>query len=489
MGKRLFIIVLVILVLVGVALPPVLGIVYEKQVRNQFEDAPPNPYVHVELSDHQRGLYSSRGTVRLSLSEEYLEQIDGMIATRGADEPVTAEQQAEVDKMLEFLGARTQMDYTVRHGPVTFSNGVKIGLATVHTVFKPTAGKLAELQETLGVPYLARIDAVVRFDRSSDFQMAVPPMSGSTDDARFVFTGLTAQGNYDHGDRHLRATGSGGALVVEADDGRVSVENITFESDMTMLTDYLWLGTGHFDVGSIGVTAAQETMTLRDFGMGADTHLNDAGDKLFMSLNYGLVDFDGGDANLGDLQIGMHIREIDLEAAKDYMRLSQQAALTSPEEMQEVLAQFQDVAERILRGSPAIEIGPIRFTWNGERFLANLSFEFDGNALPAGVSLDAIETNPGLLLGGISGDGQIETTEVIAGLVAASIVRNQMAAGIPEDAEVSGAALDAAAEAQAEDVVAGLIEQGLIERADGQLRTNLEYANGELRVNGTLIPL
>lgn len=493
MSKRL-VIVLVILVFTVAALPPLFGIAYERQIRSQIDSAPENPYLRVELADYERGLYSSEGSLRLAFSDQYIEQLRAALATQDRADPLTAEQQAAFESLLDYTQGELRFDIDVLHGPVAIADGVSVGLARVRSELDSATGKLAEFREQVNAPYLFRAEALVGFDGSSDFQYVVPPMFGGEGNSRFEFSGFNAAGHYDGGERRLKAVGGSSSFKIEREGTRVVLENLEFETDSRLLSNLLWLGKTGVGIRDVRVfspgSAAQSMFSMHKLGMDLDFDLNESADKLSMEVNYQIAGIIGlPETDLGDLQLRMRLSDVDLEATKDYIVLYQRFGLVNPESMGQFLAELEPLAERILRGSPRIEVEPVKFTLNGEQFLATLGIEFDGDALPADTDVTLLRSNPGLLLGALSAQGRIETSESIAKMTATSIMRDQIAKSIPPDMEATAADVDAAAHEQALAMIDSLIQQGMIRRDEALLSTNFEYTNGELVVNGTAIAL
>jgi uncharacterized protein YdgA (DUF945 family) len=484
---------LVVVAIVVAAAPPLFGIAYEQQIRSQVAGAPVNPYLSFELAEYERGLYSSQGVLRLALSDEYLEQLHSMFETRNPDSAPTAEQQAMIDKLLDVMSAELRFDIDVQHGPANAAEGVHLGLASVHTEVDSTAGTLAEIQQQLDVPYLFRADAQVDFDGSFDFQAAIPPLVKRDPDYSFEFSGLEYNGHFDRADTSVQATGETDLFLLETAGAEIVVEDIGAVIDARLLSSYLWLGKTSLDirevrVGNSGATAGP-TFGMLGLGMDADVAMNETADKLTMAFEYRMAGITGlPDSDVADLNVGMRLRNIDRDAIEDYVQLAQQFGLASADAMEKFIPKLQAIGIRILRASPGFDLSPVQFTLNGEPFTASVGIDFDGAAVPADIDIVTLDSAPGLLLGALSATGQIESSDSLTRTLAINILRGQIAQSVPPDAQITAADIDAAASQQAAMMIDGMIQQGLIQRKNGQLNMDFSYADGQLFVNNVPIP-
>jgi uncharacterized protein YdgA (DUF945 family) len=493
MGKRTFI-TLVIVAIIAAAAPPLFGFTYERQIREQVASAPENTLMIFELADYQRGLYTSHGTLRFALSDGYIEQLRNALDTSDPASPRTPEQQATLDSMLEFLSAELLFDIDVQHGPVMFANGLSVGLATVRSQIVSTTGKLAEFQKQLGLPYLLQVDAQVDLDGSADFQADIPPFSNSDADFSIDFSGLNYGGRFDRSNTSVKAQGGTDRFLIDTDGMQIVIEDIGLMVDSKMLVSNLWLGHTSIEVGEVHLKSPDSmdgaSFDLLGLGFDADVGLNDAADKFTIEIVYRIAGISGlPDSEIENLKVGMRFRNIDREAIEEYLLLAQEMGFADPDAMEKMLPAFQSIGNRILRGSPGVDLSPVEVILNGEPFAASIGIDFDGSALPEDLVITNLANDPGLLIAALSAAGQIESSEALAKTVAETALRVQIAQGVPPDGEITGADIEAAARQQAEMVIDGAILQGLIKREGGQLKVDISYADGQLFVNDVPIPL
>lgn len=492
MGKRI-IAAIIIVALLFVAAPSLMGIAYETQVREQIASAPDNPTIDFALVDYERGFYTSSGAFRIALSEAYIEKIRNALEFTDPANPLTPQQQEWVDDLLELMSGEVRFDLDVQHGPVNLAKGMHMGLATIQMEMDSTSGKLAEIQQMLGVPYLLRGDAQVGFDGSFAFQAEIPPMAQTESEYSFEFSGFNYDGYFGRADRSVTASGGSELLSIMSNNGQISIEDIELTADTRMLSGYLWSGSTSVDLGELHIrsmdSAVASSVDLLGLGFDVDIALGESTDKLTIATVYRLAAMHGlPDTDLANVAAGVRLRNIDRQAIEDYIRVAQDVGFGDPGAMPQALREMRTIGVKILRGSPGLDLSPFEFVLNGQPFTASLGIDFDGASIPAAIDITNGGDDPGMLIAAISASGQVTGSEFLATSIATNILRQQIAQGIPPDAEITADDIDAAANQQAGMMIDGMIQQGLIRRVKGQLKTDFSYADGQLFVNNVPIP-
>jgi uncharacterized protein YdgA (DUF945 family) len=95
-----------------------------------------------------------------------------------------------------------------------------------------------------------------------------------------------------------------------------------------------------------------------------------------------------------------------------------------------------------------------------------------------------------VLFAAISVEGHLDMSMEIARTLAAEAVKYQLRSGAAQAGnEFPEADLDVLAQSQALGMLLGLVAQGLIEESDSSYSSELSFVNGELTVNGTVLPI
>jgi uncharacterized protein YdgA (DUF945 family) len=482
-----------ILVAAAAAVPPVLGMVYERQIRDEFAVATAYPLVDVALDRYERGLYQSTGTLSFALTEEYLANLRAAARTPQAGKPPSPERQAEVERILGALTARVTAEFEVRHGPVMPGGSPGLGLAFVRVALSPADGELAEFQSRMGVPYLVKSEAVIGFDGGIEFVGDVPPMADSSGETGVRFSGLEFDGRYDPGTRALQMAFASESLEVGNDVAQLRLSGLAGQSDISLFSQYIWVGDTSLGMREMVLAGPGDTgpekVVLKNLGLRGGVELNDARDKMSLDALYSLDSVTGiPDTELADLRFGMRFVDFDVGAYENLIRQAQRMDNSSPEAAQASLQALRPMFTELLRGSPSLEVGPIAAKWNGEPFDVDVQVGFNAGALGE-AAFEQLQTNPALVLAGISASGRMDMAETIATKLMAGTIRQQLAANLPAEATVTEAQIDQAAASQAIMTIASLVQQGMIERNGTQLKSDFRFADGLLTVRGIAIPL
>ena len=73
-------------------------------------------------------------------------------------------------------------------------------------------------------------------------------------------------------------------------------------------------------------------------------------------------------------------------------------------------------------------------------------------------------------------------------MMATDIVRDQISASLPPEAQITDAEIDELARAQSAAMIDAMIGQGALQRTAGKLIMDFEFANSQLTVNGAPMP-
>ena len=492
---RKFLVGLFVVFIVAIAgLPPVFGVVYERQFEEQMDIGQLNPYTEFRVAEFERGLYSSHATVTFALSDEYVEQIRSAVVPDDPDNPVTAEQLADLDELLDLIEGELQFNVDIQHGPTSFPDGQFIGLATVKSTLDSSDGALAELQNELGLSHLFAIDAQVSLDGSTDFQASVPPVKYQDTDSAIDFSGLTIDGHYDNRDRTVVATSGINSIAVNNTDFELTITGVEMNTDARLLENYLSLGTTDIRINEIVLfdsnISEQSQVSISNAGLSGAVDVDESGKKISMDINYFIEDISGfPEMAISNVRLNFGISEIDLEAMYSYLEMTRNIGVINQDNSAEYMAEIQAIAFQVLNGSPRLSIDPVAFDLNGESFVAQLQIDFDGAALPPGSTLDVLVGNPLLLLGALSGKAYIEASDTMANLIASNIVKSQLTATLGPESEVSEEDIETLAAGQSQIMIESFVQQGMIKRTGALLRSDISYKAGELVVNETLLPL
>ncbi|MBT8143192.1 MAG: YdgA family protein, partial [Gammaproteobacteria bacterium] len=209
MGRVIAVTILVALVVLA-AIPPVVGMFLESNIRAELQIPEPNPYIEYRLTDYDRGLYSSDGVMAVRLTEEYANSIRAQMAGAAMDDP---DFRSDLE---EFLQGEMQVDFDVHHGPFLVRRP-GLGIAGFNSELMPPDGELAKFVADNDLPYLLRARGTFDFGDTLTFHYDIPPVSNENEELAYSFTGFDAHGVLDLQSMRLKAEGGSERLRMLGD--------------------------------------------------------------------------------------------------------------------------------------------------------------------------------------------------------------------------------------------------------------------------------
>lgn len=486
-------IVLSLAVLLGI--PPVIGSFTEAQVMAQaqrIETLSGNAY-HFEILEYEGGWFGSTARIQASLGEDTIEQIVAMTSREASASAVM-----NSESLRDVLSRAIPLVIEIGHGPVIVADSVQVGLLTSVIRLDPDTQGLAELLETLDVPYLFEARTLTGITGTSTFAGHIPPFELDYADGRVSFSGFTLEGSYDLQQRQFNSQGAMRYLQVETiDSGSIAVEEFLWTADVTGFSPTLWIGEAVMEIGSASVDRVGPdgpvNLVLTGAGVRMDSALDATGELLTIEGRYYLDSLTGGafpgpeELNLVDASFDFTLRDLARDALEEIIAYSQLVAI-SPETAPPLIPGIEGMLYLTLASSPTLEIGPLKFRWNNQPFEASIRIDLDASGLP--LRADFSMLNLRVLIDTVSIEAYAEMSEEIARNLAVIMSKNQLRSGAEAAGnELSAAELENMAQTQAAVMLIGLVVQGMIKTSDAGYRSDVTFMNGELNVNGNQIPL
>ncbi|MGD2166733.1 MAG: YdgA family protein [Gammaproteobacteria bacterium] len=465
--KKVIIVLLVLIAVTAIGLPPVIGGMTESSVRAHIAQMDENPMFAMQVSDYERGWFSSQAQVRIAFDERYLElaAADAGDIAAGADQGIT-------------------VPVRIAHGPVVVTDGLYFGMSRIYAVLGDSDPLVAMATQELGLDHLAELSGQVSYFGTFDFTGSMPPIEYIGETGQISFSGLHLDGTARGPD--LQLDGRMEDLAMDAAGTAVTIENLDVASDSTRINQLLWAG--EFDGGI-------ESMTIVDTLAGADgaieltglqldgrVDLDDTGELFDASASYTAesVRLPGEDMLLSDAELGIGITNLSVEALTEYYETAMDIDPRNPAPAAILLP---GIGARLLAANPAVSIDPIRFT-------------LDGSSLNAAISLRTVNgdqsdidlSNPMMLLGMFEASARIAASkplfEMLAGQAAAAQLGAVDPAQLPPNQDI-----ESLAAGQASVMIISLLGQGYLVDDGENYSTEIEYANGEVLINGMPLPL
>jgi len=472
-------------------IPPVLGSFTEQRIMAQAErlETMTDSAYSFEVLEYEGGWFSSTAKLRASLGEDYVEQITAAVASQG-DDPATA---LTAMMLQSFLGQSMPLVAEIGHGPVMFSDGLRVGVLSSVIRLDTESEGLTELLETFDIPYLFEVRTLLGVTGAASFTADVPAIEVEDDRAQISFSGFTIEGSFDFANRHIDADGGVEFLRATAPGcGSADVEDILMTADVTSFSPILWLGNLVTEVGLVRVDGVGPEgpldIELTDAGVDFSTAIDASGELVSIEGSYYIGSLTGVDGlDLADARIDLALSDLSREALEAYYEYSRLVAV-SPRTAPPLIPGIQDMLYLTLSTAPTIDIGPVEFLWREQPFEARIRLDVDASGLPERDAFNMFARQ--VLVAAISVEGHLDMSAEIARALAAEAVKYQLRSGAARAGnELPEADLEVLAQSQALGMVLGLVAQGLIEESDAGYTSELSFVNGELTVNGTVLPI
>jgi len=452
-----------LLLIVLLALPAVVGSVTEASVRARVAQIDESPSVAAELKSYDRGWF--RSTAHIELRAENVDPV--VVAGTNLGGLFSS-----LPIMVEFA-----------HGPVAVLDGVYFGWSTMVAQPDTEAPGMAELTQTLNVPYLFQFRGRTPYDGGLDFDADAPPFTLPLDETALTFSGGTLAGNI--AGRKVEADAQIGSVDFVGETGTFAVQGVAASVDSELRSEYVMPGEVSFSIANISITAPQSTMPMfetSNLRIKSDVDLDTASDLLEMRLNYDVDSVRVESNELAAGSIAVAVRNLDAAAVEAYGALATDAAAAGADP-ETIAAALVPHLERALRAGPSLTLDPIRFRYDDEPFQGRIEVTTNPARLPpAGtLSLD----NPLLFVSLVNAKAELIMSKTLAGQLATLAARLQIA---QTDPTIPPEQLDFMAEGQSGLMVAMLVGQGVLLEDGDSYRTSFELMDGSMTLNGSALP-
>jgi len=474
-------------VLVLIASPPVVGFMLESQLESGFRQSAYGELVEVELVDYERGLYSSAGKMRIAPTDAYVDSVMAQSFSGIEDADQAEAVRAQLEPVMNRLRKGLLLDVNVTHGLAGLHEGPFVGLGVVETTIDSSSPAVADLQEELNIPYLMRNITTVNVDGSGDYVADIPAFQWGELESSGSYTGARMSGDFGSGFSSVRIDADLGSMQIAGLVGDVSIDGIRLESDTQLVEDFLSTGTTELSVGSVTFESPLQGFVMTGFVLDSDLQLNDAGDRLSMSVGYSVESASDLQAmKLSNATLRMKAANIDRQALVNYVDVIIPSGATADRTSEEVAVQIAQAGFDIARASVDVSIDPIAFDLNDDHFETRMNVRIDGDRLPA---MDELEARPDALLMALSGDARMQATENLVNFMARSFVSQQIMATVTPEQQITPEEIESIINAQTPILLAQLVSQGMIVKGEGSYSGELKFSNGMLNLNGNEIPL
>ena len=468
------------ILLLLLAAPFATGMLTQNAVELRVAAIDENPALHAEITDYERGWFSSRAVIEIGPSENYqagLADIGDFLPTAG------------------LLATGVPIVIEIAHGPISSQGGLHLGMAQVRARPDNSNPVVQSIESDLGLPYLFEFRGRAGFGRHFEFDGDIPPIDSAGAIGEIAFSGLSFDG-----------TAIGNRLEARADSQSLAYQSPFLSAGFDSLhldTRYDFRGREQipdsrsaFSVGRVVATSPLlgsaplfETRDMRfsgsllhsDAGSAAGTSTgtrSGSGDKLSLSLDYSVAVLNAGESLvLTDAALGARLESIDAAAATDYYALLR-SEYQNPDHM---LAALLPISERVIAGGPSLTLDPLHFTTGDGRLSGKLRVSLDE---PDPSVASAELRNIAVLYGLARVSAELEVAKPLAQRLMTLAIQSRMGLTSDSGPPMTAEEQTAMAEAQAGLMLISLSAQGMLTDLGDRFTTEIEFADGELSVNG-----
>jgi hypothetical protein len=254
------------------------------------------------------------------------------------------------------------------HGPVAVLDGVYFGLSTMVARPDLEAPGVAELTQTLGVPYLFQFRGRTPYFGGLDFDADAPPFTLPLDEGLLTFSGGTLAGKF--AGRNLDADAQIGSMDYSSATGTVAMRGVSSSVDSELRSEYVMPGEMSFSIESISIASPQsgapmfETTNLR---MKSDVDIDAAGELLEMHINYDADSVRVADNEMTGGSLALLVRNLDA-AAVEALRRGERRRRSRKRPRRRSRPRWCHTSSRRCGAGPSLTLDPIRFRYDGEPF-------------------------------------------------------------------------------------------------------------------------
>lgn len=447
-----------------VGLPPVLGLLTEAQVRARVAALAGSGALTAEVRAFERGWFGGRAKIDLGIARDYLQSG----AANGAPQ------------LEALIGETAPLEVAFAYGPIAFSDGIHFGLSRMVARLDPESPRVANLERSLGIPYVFEFRGLTGFFGKLTFDADMPPVDLPMDRARVEFSGAQLAGTFAR--NRLAADGSMDRFQFSSPTGVFAVERVVAKVDNEIRSRYVMPGNAALSVQSVTVIDSTRgpAPVFEAAGASFDSvvQLDETRNLLRVQANGTLDSASVDGARIADASVGIAVSNLDAGALETYATTLRGVARAD----RAGLGTLRPALQRLLAAAPSVALDPVHFTFDGEPLTGRLEIVTNAGELPATGTLDL--EDPETLLTLFDSSADIELSKKLAQSLAALAMQMQMSG----DSTLTNEDSRRLAEAQSGLVIVALIGQGLLTENGDSYRTELRVADGAVTVNGARLP-
>ncbi|HBD08058.1 MAG TPA: hypothetical protein DCZ69_07325 [Syntrophobacteraceae bacterium] len=403
------------------------------------------------------------------------------------------------------------LDQAITHGPFPIGksgNGesqFKPVMAVVDTKFVPSPDAQGQFKElTAQVPEIGAIrdTTTLYLDGNGVEYFVVPAFKRTFGDEEKVtvdWKGLTLQVNFSNDFKGFKGSLNIPGLVVEGKDGDLKVKDVNSTFNFAEGISGLSLGDASFTLAELGFAEKKDakpvTFSLRGFN--ASTSNKASGDVVNSMLTVRTDQMKLEDVQYGPGNFELEFRNLDaamLAKLQKMLRETEAQPKPQSDEASEMmnLAKYGEILAGLLKKSPEIELKRLDLKTSEGDFTGNAKISFDGTK--AGPDFNVIG-----LAGAIAAQADCRVGERLLHRILTPIMKDRIISEIKERAAEDDPQaepelpdekeLNALVASAIEEQLNALMQQGILQKGNGEYRSTASYKAGQIVLNGRPLSL
>ncbi|MGE4579565.1 MAG: YdgA family protein [Desulfuromonadales bacterium] len=391
-------------------------------------------------------------------------------------------------------------EHTFRHGPLPLgASGQQTSgpaLALVETRLVSFSADEEDFEKLLAeIPALAEPFAFskIALDGSVQSRVTIPAFENQSEGNLVRWGGFTLESQAGPDLKTLVGTFDMPKMELIMADGRLTWNGISGRFDLAETLPMLYVGTsrasfGVMDMSFIDKQSGQlKTMQMKGFEVASDSSVDGTLVRYEQTLEFGGVTVEGETFGPGVLEIEMN--NLDGEALSSFQGhvqdLYRDSDSFNPEELVgRMLPLYLQLFQNLAAGNPELTIRKLHFATPQGDVDGRVRVKLDGNA-------DAAAGNPAALLQSLDAEADLSVAESLARSLAKDTIRQNLM-GARERGDFppySDEEIANLVEQQVDGQIDGLLAQNFLVSDGANLKASATFSNGELVLNGTLLPL
>ncbi len=464
--KKVAIFAIAAVALLLLALPPVLGILTESQVRARVAALEASGALKASVRSYERGWFRSRARISLALAPQTIARLDELGAALGLP-PLSAD-----------LDRRAPIALEIAHGPLAFLHGAYFGWSKVVARLDSGARNVAALERGLGVPYLFEFRGRTSFAGGVSFDASLPRVDLEADGVHVAFSGGGIDGAFVG--QRLVSDSRLGDFALTSPPGAVTIRDVRAATDHELGTSTVLPGDARLSIEQLSIVDAERgdspVLDAANVRIASKVVLEPGAALLDLHATYDSESVLLYGTRVADASVGVALDKIDVAAVETYLRLAE----TNPTGASSAGDVGKTLAHALASG-PSITIDPLRFRIDGEPFTARVEIAANPGAFAATGAVDP--DNWLALLPALRSTATVDVSKKLAREIAVLAAEMRYADdGMPPEQR------RVLADAQAGLMLVTLIGQGILVDAGDTYHAELRLADGALTLNGGPLP-